>query len=133
MDQETPDWILARADCTIDGVFGRLIDTISRDVNRFNELPSNKRGNREFKYSRKDQNSVVIGYNQDEGIARSETVCIRKQCWDVEVYRNSLFQFKIDTGWNIGSLSFDLKVDGKVQPPWMISQMALVDLLFPRD
>ncbi len=42
-EQEHPNWVEARAYCTLQGTFEQLVDAIKQDVDCFKQLPANKR------------------------------------------------------------------------------------------
>ena len=129
------DWVELRADCTEQGIFDRIADTVERDVERFNKLSSKKRRDRTFKFERSELASLYVGEVNDDGalIRKRAGISIQKSSTKIRVWRNQQCQFEIVQEWNEAMLVCDLKIDGECYSVWQISQKAIGDLLFGYD
>jgi hypothetical protein len=65
--EERPNWIEARANCTLEDTFEQLVEAIKHDVECFNKLPIHKRDQRKFKHERVG-NDVFFGADSDAGM-----------------------------------------------------------------
>lgn len=128
-------WVELRADCTEQGIFDLIADTVERDVERFNKLPPHKRRNQKFKFTRDERQSVYVAEVDDSGelINDRPGINIEKGASTIRVWRKQQCQFSIDQEWNDKTLACDLKIDGQCYSVWQISQKAIGNLLFGYD
>ena len=61
------DWVELRANCTEQGTFNLIAETVERDVERFNKLPSKMRKNRTFKVARREREDVYVAQVSEAG------------------------------------------------------------------
>ncbi len=61
-EKERPNWVEARANCTAEGFFDQLVDTIKKDVACYNNLPPHKRQHYTFKHVQPDTTTAYFGY-----------------------------------------------------------------------
>lgn len=125
---DRPNWVAARADCTIFGTFEKIDDAIGRDVRCFNSLKGEKGEGREYTCS--DSGNCVMAvtnnYNRDE-------IMVRLNGDSVEILKNGVLQFAVSQKWNGETLDCHLFTDGKPTCLWKISQRAIGDFMFPES
>ena len=137
------NWVLARANCTLDDNLSTLMAQVKKDIQGFNRLRSDKRGIRQFRVSF-DNGEFVIermvevtnhrGTHIVEDAEYSHDVIIVR-CMEssISVGRKDHLNFEIEPRWNAQSQTCDLLVDGEPYPLWRISEMILGEFLFGGD
>lgn len=129
--EERPNWVEARANCTLEDTFKQLTEAIRQDIKCFNKLPPYKReGRGEITYRKHDANHVYVGYAESERLMVSEHVCIRMTASDMEVRSHEQSLLTVEREWNPKTLTCDLLIEGEIHSLWQISQKAIGDLLF---
>ena len=131
-ERRQQNWVKLRADCTEQGIFDLIVNTVKRDVDRFNKLPPQRRRDRTFKLKQNEREIVGIAQANDSGewIKGLMGINIEKTGATIRVWRNRDCQFAVEQEWNEETLACDLKIDGKRYSVWQISQKAIGDLLF---
>ena len=131
--QERPNWVEARANCTLEGTFEQIVETIQHDIACFNKLPVKQRPGAEVSQHRPDQmeNNFYVGYGSPERITKDDYVRIHRTMTTLQVFRKKSPLFTVEREWNEEKLRCDLKIDGTVHSLWQISQKAIGSLLFP--
>ena len=88
-------WVELRANSSEQGIFNLVANTVKRDVERFNKLPSQKRRNRIFKLTHDERETVYVAQVGDSGEwIRGETgINIEKSGTNIRVWRNRQCQF----------------------------------------
>ncbi len=126
------DWVDLRAGCTEQGTFNLIAETVERDVERFNKLPSKMRRNRTFKAERSERGIVYVAQVSQSGgwIAGRTGVNVEMNGATIRVWRHQECQFEIKQDWNEATLTCDLKVEEEILSVWQISQKAIGGLLF---
>ncbi len=126
------DWVELRAGCTEQGTFDLIAETVERDVERFNKLPSKMRRDRTFKFARTEPQIVYVAQVSESGawISGRAGINIEMRGVAIRVWRHEECRFEIKQEWNEATLTCDLKVEGEVLSVWQISQKAIGDLLF---
>ena len=131
-ERRQQNWVELRADCTEQGIFDLIVNTVKRDVERFNKLPPQRRRDRTFKLEQNEREIVIIAQVDDSGewIRGLMGINIEKTGATIKVWRSRDCQFAVEQEWNEETLACDLKIDGKSYSVWQISQKAIGDLLF---
>ncbi len=132
-ERRQQNWVALRAKCTRQGVFDRLSDVIKCDVNKFNDLASEKRGNAIFGHTRKDRGTIGVGIKTSRGVLYGEDadyVWLKITATSIEVYRKDALAFEVEQCWNDQTLDCDLLINDQCYSIWQISQKAIGDLLF---
>lgn len=138
-----PNWVKARAECTLENTFATLEKTIKKDVRRFNGLPSATRCGRLFVVEDREhgiaifrakqigdyraeqgkrlvadddfnQDFMAVGYGDDVIVAR----------------RQPQFELTVHPRWNADTLTCDLFIDDRAFPLWNVSARILEPFLF---
>ena len=132
---EKSDWVLARADCTLQKMFEDITDAMKLDIQKFNALPPEKRKDRLFTHDPESGKFRVFrAANSQLGeLGKTETepcVYVRKASNNIEVCPNGRPSFDITHAWNEETLSCDFLVGSISLPIWRISQKILVGFMF---
>ena len=109
-----------------------IAEAIERDVERFNNLKSERRHGRTFRCQRNSVSSLAVVQVDDDGktIEYSDVVGIHRGS-KTRVWRGrGETWFEIEHDWNQATVACDLTVDGEVLSVAQISQRALCHLLF---
>ena len=125
--EKRPNWVEARAKCTMICTFEKIAEAIRHDVSCFNRLPSEERSGRQYDCQERGSYGLAVtnGYNRDE-------VLVRMEADTVEVVINRVMQFGISQKWDGEKLACDLTIDDELTCPWKVSQKAIGDFLFAR-
>ena len=131
-ERRQQNWVELRAECTEQGIFDLIANTVKRDVERFNKLSPQRRRNRTFKIEQNELEIVNVGQVDDSGewIRGVMGINIKTSGATIRVWRHRDCLFAVEQEWNEETLACDLKVDGKCYSVWQISQKAIGDLLF---
>ena len=131
--QGRPNWVEARADCTLEDTFEQLIAVVWQDTECFNQLPHEKRSGRgRVTFRKHDGRTVYVGYGDSERLMTSEHIRLIMTGSKLEVRNHQdKLMFTVDREWNPKTLICDLLIDGEIHSLWQISQKAVGDLLFP--
>ena len=129
------DWVLARADCTLQKMFEDISDAMRLDIQKFNALPPEKRPDRLFTHDSENGKFRVFRAVRSPlgGLGTTETeprVSVRKTINSIEVCPNGQASLEITHAWNEETLSCDFLVEGVSLPTWCISQKFLVGFMF---
>ncbi len=126
---ERPNWVQARANCTLEGTFKQIVDAIQYDTDCFHGLPPDQHKARTI--TPYPQADTVIFRRHGNGLTPlNEDVSVHIVDMTIQVRRNNSLLFQIHRAWNEQTLTCDLKIDGEVHSLWQISQKAIGDLLF---
>ncbi|MCY4522439.1 MAG: hypothetical protein OXC13_16895 [Caldilineaceae bacterium] len=128
-NEKRPNWVKARAHCTLEDTFEQVVDAIKHDVKCFNGLPPDKRVLPTVRHER-IENTVHFGFEHPAGMHQGPLVTVRIESAKVQVLRDRTFLFEVDRQWNEQTLTCDLLIEGKTYFLWQISQKAIGDLLF---
>lgn len=131
-NEERPNWVEARANCTPEGTFEQIFNAIKHDVACFNKLDAHKRTVPTIKYERIGD-MVHFGFDQPSGMHDGPIVTVRVQCEKIQVLRDHKIMFDIEREWNKKTLMCDLLINCEIYCLWQISQKAIYDLLFPEE
>ena len=136
-DEETgaDHWVLARANCTLDGIFEELTNIMESDIREFNGLSPKRRVERMFDSSPiRDTAFEVyrVPPNAVRGRMRAgqDGILVQKAGASIKVTRDRGSLLTITPRWNEETLTCDLLVGGKPISIWQISQKVLGDYLF---
>ena len=134
--QPPQNWVLDRAQCTLDLTFDAFAEIVERDVNQMNSLSADQRQNLQFRVERNDG-----GLNQKFQVQRflegqpgnqyGTGVTFVKLRSSIEV---SLPEktFQVVPMWSDKESSCILYVDNKRFETWQISQIALSSFFFDK-
>ena len=130
-ERERPNWVEARAYCTLEDAFGQIVNAIKQDVDCFNGMPADKR-----KYCRISwechEDHVVFTRHGDDPKPLKDDVSVHLDDKDIEIRHNNALQFRVVPRWSEPSFTCQLTIQGREQTLPTISQKAIGDLLFPR-
>ncbi|MDE0713225.1 MAG: hypothetical protein OXH60_13960 [Rhodospirillales bacterium] len=140
---DDPNWVKARAACTLEENFASLSKSIRKDVRRFNGLPNTIRADRLFVVQDRKAGIAVVRAKliHDHRAAQGERV-IADEDFDQDFvaveYGNDLivarrrpqFELTIHPRWNADTLTCDLFIDDTPHPLWNISARILEPFLF---
>ncbi len=134
------NWVLARANCTLDDNLTAIIGRVKRDVQSYNALRPDKRGIRQFRVFHDNGEFVIKRMAEISDHRGTEVVedvsykgdVITVQCTEtaISVRRKEHLNFEIEPRWNPESQTCDLLVDGEIHPMWRISEMIVGNFLF---
>ena len=130
------NWVLARANCTLDDTFDKVTKQMESDANAFNNLSAEIRKDRLFgsHYRASGTFDVFPAYeDEDDGLveaASADSISVKKSSTYIVAARNLHDPLKITPKWNEDTLSCDLLITGKPLPIWAISQRILGDFFF---
>ena len=119
-------WVLARANCTLEGIFDELTSVMESDIREFNNLSPKRRDNRIFDSS-PIQNTTFEVYRTGVG---QDVILVQKAGASIKVTRDRGSLLTITPRWNEETLACDLLVGGKPLSVSQISQKVLGDYLF---
>jgi len=128
--KERPDWVKARANCTLEGTFEQIVDAVKHDIACFNKLPSKQQPSPKAGHCQPDTRTAYFGYVKHRGIQRNDHVAVHMTGTTIQILRNADVMFEVEREWNEETLTCDLKVNGTVLTLWQISQKALGPYLF---
>ena len=132
MTEESSDWVLARANCTLEGMFEELRCTMEGDIKRFNSLPPPRRRRMMF-----DSNQVHSHKFEVYPVARNpagdmirintnDSIFIQMTNILITAERSGVHApLTITPKWNEESLTCDLVINGAVLSMSQISQKIL--------
>ena len=131
---ENENWVMARANCTLDRMFEELTNVMETDIERFNSLLHKTWSNRNFGSSFvRDTGFEIyqvvqnlenwIRMDGDSVLVKQTSTCIRASRSGQEV-------LTITPRWNEDSLTCDLMVMGKPLSVGQISQRLLGNFFF---
>ena len=126
---ERPNWVQARADCTLEGTFEQLVNAIKADVRAFNTLPEQKRKD-QVMHIQTYVHTVRFGYGEPADLHRNDHIKVHFTGTAIQVFRDQAPMFEVEPRWNERTLTCDLLINGEVHSLWQISQKAIGDLLF---
>ena len=127
MSQERPNWVRARADCTIETAFKMIVQEIQKDLKVFEE---------EFASRKLDVRCEDLTFILEERSTTSSRpparVAVRTDSErdHIEVSRDRITIFTVEQEWNDEDLTCDLLICGKVVEPWQVSKKALYGFIF---
>ena len=121
-----PNWVEARAQCTIYGTFHKLGEAIRHDLSCFNKMPNSDRGGRQYRCDDRDRYCLAVTNNFDR-----DEVMVRLDDDSVEVLRSRVVQFVVRQKWNPETLACDLFIGSEQTCIWKVSQKAIGDFMFP--
>ena len=131
------DWVLKRAECSLETMFHNLIGTLRCDIDKFNGLKEHKRGDRLFliesnggpdrKIFRAKRNSDGALFKHGSADDHILVLCNKGH---IVACRPCRWEIIINVRWNEETASCDFLIDETVRPLWRISQTILVDFLF---
>ena len=140
---ESPNWVAARAACTLEHCFKGLAERVRSDVRKFNGLTPATRRDRQFLVEDIDSGvAVVRARNVPDHRSRSgvtpvrdpdfETDCVRIEHGNgrITARRKPDFEMSVTPRWNDGTLTCDLFVDDVPVPVWKASARILEPYLF---
>ncbi|MDE0147045.1 MAG: hypothetical protein OXM58_01615 [Rhodospirillaceae bacterium] len=132
------NWVAIRADCTVQGTFEQIVDTIERDVERFNKLDPAKRLQRTLRCERKNMSVLFVGRlnSQNDWVEEEESPGVKievRAATKIHAFHGKQCLFQTRHEWNEDTLACDLKIDGKCYSIWQVSQKAIGDLMFGDD
>ena len=131
------NWVLARANCTLQDSFDAIKQAVDIDVERFNKLAPDKRLNRNF-VSELNGSSVVV-YRAAPATRPpgqllktdvSDFIRVQKEATCISAIRESYWSIKICDEWNEETLKCDLMIDETSYTPSQISQRILGEFFF---
>ena len=132
---EDANWVLARANCTLEGIFDELTSVMESDIREFNNLSPKRSDDRifdsspiqdtEFEVSRVPLNAV-----RGRMRAGQDGILVQKAGASIKVTRDRGSLLTITPRWNEETLACDLLVGGKPLSVSQISQKVLGDYLF---
>ena len=130
-----PSWVAGRADCRLDFKFEALREIVERDVEEFNGLPQEKRGQKVFKFIPGDEG--VHPWFIVEGVGAPGKIKF-KLFEDFILVTHGFVpheesESRIRPAWNAVKRECRLLADDDKQTyeVWEISQRVLEDLFFP--
>lgn len=136
------NWVDARADCTPELTCQALVKIVQGDIQRFNNLPSEKRGDRTFRCREDGDNwivertrSVLQGgqtiYDLDPE-HKDYQIRIGLSDGMIVAERPGVTRLEIEPRWNEETLVCDLYIDDRAFPVWHVSQKILREFMFGR-
>ena len=131
------NWVLARANCTLNDKLIAIKQQVEADLQEFNKLQPHKRGKRQFQSSFDDRKYVIkrmvefsdyhgthlIGDNEDVIIVRCDEMSI-------SACRRGQLHLAIEPRWNSETQSCDLLINGQVHTIRQVSEKIIGDFLF---
>lgn len=134
------NWVKAWAENTPEDNLHELIGQLKRDIQRYNQLGSEKRGKRRFQGELVDETFTVRcmvevqnhrGTHVIEDDSRtSDVIKVKRNGASIRVCRNGRMHIEITPRWNSASQKCDFVVDESACEIWQISEMILGDFMF---
>ena len=142
-----PNWVEARAKCTIQNSFELIVNQIEIDIGRFNKLKQQSdRPDGRFIVIHKEHSGfakVIKAHIEVQGskeFLKADDInpqdCITVEIKDSEIYaevntgKPTDFNLNIKRKWNPETLTCDLIVNDKPTQPWNISETILEPFIF---
>lgn len=139
MNDTRQNWVLARANCTLQDSFDAIKNAVDLDVREFNSLSPHKRKERNFLAEKQDLSIRVSRAAPAAGHPGNlvptdidDVVRVQKEAECIMAYRKSHWAIEICPEWNEETLTCDILIEGEPYTPWQISQKILADFLFPK-
>lgn len=134
MTDET-NWVLARANCTLEGIFDELTSVMESDIREFNNLSPKRRDDRIFNSSPIQDTAFEVcrvPLNAVRGRMRAgqDGILVQKAGASIKVTRDRGDLLTITPRWNEETLVCDLLVGGRPLSVSQISQRVLGNFLF---
>ena len=133
---ERPDWVTARAACTLDSLFRRLCEEIEQDVAAIGMVPLEARDGYEARATRKPGGPLEVRRRKSGEPGPGVTVVSCRKSTDM-----IRIQFEVPGGqwvsrdacpaWSSQLRTCDLVMDNKHYAPWALSMKLLLPLFFP--
>lgn len=136
LHREPPSWVTGLADCRTDLKFMELRQIVERDVDEFNNLSSEKRFNRAFRFYDKDEGtnpSFVVEDIKYKGRAVNRSMVVFSiEGHEIFINGNGK-SFYLVPFWHFATLSCKLmdRQTNRNFDVWEVSQIALAALFFP--
>ena len=138
MNDTGQNWVLARANCTLQDSFDAIKQAVDIDVGRFNKLAPDKRLGRNFLPERNDSSVVISRAAPATGHPGqlvktdvTDVIRVQKEAACIWATRESYWSIEICHQWNEETLTkCDLMIDGKSYTPSKISQRILGEFFF---
>ena len=135
INADADNWVLARANCTLDGIFDELTRVLESDIREFNDLSPKKRDDRMFDSSPiRDAAFEVYRVSHstigERRRAGQDGILVQKASASIKVTRDRGDFLTITPRWNEETLACDLLVGGKLFSVWQISQKILGEFFF---
>ena len=135
----TPNWVKARAECTLQRNFADVANAIRKDVERFNSLSPSNRGDRLFLAEDEEdrlevRRAVRVTNSRGSHILPDQDYFedfISVECRDgaIVAQRQDRFELTVYPRWNADSLTCDLYIGDQAFPLWNISERILEPFL----
>ena len=137
MNDTAQNWVLARANCTLQDSFAAIKQAVDIDVERFNKLAPDKRLDRNFLPERNGSSIVIFRAAPDTGAGGglvkkdvADVISVQKEAACIWATRESYWSIEICHQWNEETLKCDLMIGGKSYTPSQISQRILTEFFF---
>ena len=133
---EEVNWVLARANCTLEGTFEEITFAIEADIKRFNDLPPKRRRERMFDSSPlRDTAFEVFRVARDAvgdtvNTGSKDRIIVQMTSVFITAKRTDHDPLTITSRWNEETLTCDLRVGGVPLSTWQISQKILGEFFF---
>ena len=138
-----PDWVKARAACTLERNFTALSKAIRKDVRRFNGLPSAIRSARLFVVEDRESGIAILRAKRvnDQRAEQGKRLVpdddfdqdfIAVEYGDdvIVAQRQPQFELIVHPRWNADTLTCDLFIGDTPHPLWNVSARILEPFLF---
>lgn len=138
-----PNWVRARAECTLERSFAEVEKAIRDDVAKFNSLATENRRSRlfvvevrdggiEIRRARRSENPrgprLIADPDRDQDFVR-----VSHGNGEIVAQRQDRDPLTISPQWTADTLSCDLYIGDRVFPLWNVSERILEPFLFGED
>ena len=136
MTDTRQNWVVARANCTLQDSFDELLKAVNEDVDRFNRLNSDKRQARLFCVEHCPSGGFGVyraAYAKGQHLMKTDVddfVHIKCTPCGITACRTNGDPISVIPSWNEEAMTCDLRVNDEVLSSWRISQRILGDFLF---
>ena len=129
-DTET-DWIADRSNCNIEEAFEEIFKAVKSDIERFNELPPEKREHRRAELNRVSLDAFHVAIRNADGETLTNTVSVKKDRFTAYVTTSQDNGFSVTPEWQYDEKTCELRSKNGSLTTKDVSYRALVHLLFP--
>ena len=132
-EKKPPNWVAARAGCTIEGAFQDLMKRVREDVDQANVFPHVKLG-RTFDVKNGASGSfTVYAFRQTPSNRDRHEVLFYRSSKTIVFRKNETKEIAIVPGWNDEKNKCEFLVGESTLEIWQISKMALCEFFFGDD
>ena len=119
-------WVVARANCTLEWIFDEITATMESDISKFNDLPPKNRLDRLFDSDPIRDTAFKVFRVSHE----NDSISVQKSHTCITAKRAGAASFTITPRWNEETLTCDLLVGNKPHSIQQISQKILGGFFF---